>query len=204
MLTVVLLHLNSWVWQRKNSEPGTLIQEVYLESHRGRSESVGLCGLRKQITEAKEGPLDLRRKKAKVCTWERCVCVCVCVRERERDRERERERERLRASSCTGSLALGVFICFLKAEILGEILKYSSAFQVCPFRVVISWHVWPKLREGVISHFIWFWCWTWHCFKWFCSFSEPEAETQLGLDIISSLKNCLCGQQNWGFIPKII
>ena len=37
--------------------------KVYLESHRGRkSESAGLCRLRKQVTEAKEGPLELRRK----------------------------------------------------------------------------------------------------------------------------------------------
>ena len=30
------------------------------------SESAGLCGLRKQVTEVKEAPLEFRRKKAQV------------------------------------------------------------------------------------------------------------------------------------------
>lgn len=34
----------------------------------GRSESAGLCVLRKHVVEAKEGSLELRRKQAKVCT----------------------------------------------------------------------------------------------------------------------------------------
>lgn len=40
--------------------------KVYLESYRGnRSEPAGLPGLRKHVAEAKEGPLELRRKKGK-------------------------------------------------------------------------------------------------------------------------------------------
>ena len=46
---------------KKNSEPRTLMQEVYLESHRGKSsEPAGLHGLRKQVTKAKGGPLEFR------------------------------------------------------------------------------------------------------------------------------------------------
>ena len=42
----------------------------------------------------------------------------------------------------TGSFALRDFICFLKAAILREVLEedliqYSSAFQVCPFNMLI-------------------------------------------------------------------
>ena len=48
------------------------MREVYLESHKGRRyEPAELFGLRKQVTEAKEGVLELRRKKAKTtCLWE--------------------------------------------------------------------------------------------------------------------------------------
>ena len=68
---------------KKNSEPRTLMQEVYLESHRGKSsEPAGLHGLRKQVTEAKEGPLELRRKKSPE-KEEGMVCVLGGGRERE-------------------------------------------------------------------------------------------------------------------------
>ena len=41
-------------------------ENVYLESHRGRrSEPAGLHGLRKHVTEVKEGSWELTRKKAK-------------------------------------------------------------------------------------------------------------------------------------------
>ena len=40
---------------------------------------------------------------------------------RNEDRERERERERARERASTGSFVLRVFICFLKAGILGEV-----------------------------------------------------------------------------------
>ena len=52
---------------KKDFRAKTQIQaNVYLESHRGRRrEPAGLCGLKKQIIEAKEGPLELRRKKGK-------------------------------------------------------------------------------------------------------------------------------------------
>ena len=33
----------------------------------GGSEPSGLCGLRKQVTEAKEGPLELRKKSKHLC-----------------------------------------------------------------------------------------------------------------------------------------
>ena len=48
----------------------------------GGSEPAGLCGLRKQVTGAKEGPLELRRKEAKVHTG---------GKEREKPQVRERE-----------------------------------------------------------------------------------------------------------------
>ena len=39
------------------------MQELHLENHRGRrSEPVGLPGLRKQVAEAEEGPLERERK----------------------------------------------------------------------------------------------------------------------------------------------
>ena len=54
--------------------------KVYLESHRGRrSEPAELCGLRRQVTEAKEGLLELRRKKSKhVQGKQRGKGVCPC------------------------------------------------------------------------------------------------------------------------------
>ena len=53
-------------WLRKNSEPRLKLQEkVYLESRTGRkSEPVG-CRFRKQVTQAEEGPLELRKDKGK-------------------------------------------------------------------------------------------------------------------------------------------
>ena len=59
------LYLCPSVWLRKNSEPRPqILTKVYLESHKSkRSEPDGLCGLRKQVTEAKERPLELRGDK---------------------------------------------------------------------------------------------------------------------------------------------
>ena len=72
------LDFGSWVRLRKNSEPRSRMQDAYLESHRGRRiEPAGLHELRKQVTEVKEGPLELRKKKTKVYAWERrCRHVC--------------------------------------------------------------------------------------------------------------------------------
>ena len=51
-------------WLRDNSEPRLKYKQVYLEIPRGRkSEPAGLYGLRKQVTEAKEGPLELGERK---------------------------------------------------------------------------------------------------------------------------------------------
>ena len=65
-----------------------------------------------QLTEAKEGPLELRRKKARVCA----------LREeggKERhERKRERERERAHSAGC---FALRDFMSFPKVRILGEV-----------------------------------------------------------------------------------
>ena len=47
------------------------------------NEPAGLCGLRKQVTEAKEGPLELRRKSKKTHLW---------GKERGKDVSRERKR----------------------------------------------------------------------------------------------------------------
>ena len=52
--------------ERIQSQERKLQEKVYLESPRVRKgEPAGLCGLRKPVTEAKEGPLELRRKKGK-------------------------------------------------------------------------------------------------------------------------------------------
>ena len=39
-----------------------------MEVNHGRREPAGLCGLRKQVTEAEEGPLELRGKKGRANT----------------------------------------------------------------------------------------------------------------------------------------
>ena len=51
-----------------------IIKKVYLESYKGNiSEPAGLRRLRKQVSEAKEGPLDLRSEKGKsnVPAWKK-------------------------------------------------------------------------------------------------------------------------------------
>ena len=56
-------------WLRMNSEPRLRYKQKFIykvtevEVSPGRSEPAGLHGLWKQVTEAKEGPLELRRKK---------------------------------------------------------------------------------------------------------------------------------------------
>ena len=101
-------------------------------SHR-RSEPAGLCGLRKQVTEEKEGPLEHRRKKAKA--W-------PMKEERGRkDRVCEREKERV----STASFVLRAFIWRSQGRIS---IEYSSAFQVCPFRVTVS-PDWPARGQRV-------------------------------------------------------
>ena len=89
-----------WILAKKEFRANTQIQaKVYLESHRDRSElwrrePAGLCGLRKQVTEAKEGPLELRREKAKVhALREDRKKKGMGEREREREREKEIGRE---------------------------------------------------------------------------------------------------------------
>ena len=59
--------VSKWFFQPKNSIFFSQIQvQVHLESHRGRkSEPAGLCGLRKQVPEAKAGPVELRRERKK-------------------------------------------------------------------------------------------------------------------------------------------
>ena len=69
-----------------------------------RSETTGLHGLRKQVTKANEGPLEKESKgthfkKEGVKAW-------ACSRKRE--------------STLTGLFAIRVFICSVKAGILGE------------------------------------------------------------------------------------
>ena len=49
----------------------------------GGNETAGMCGLRKQVTGAKEGPLELRREKAKRHTYRKKVWMTY---ERERER----------------------------------------------------------------------------------------------------------------------
>ena len=56
--------------------------KVYLGSHRSRrTEPAGLCGLREQVTEAKEGSLEIRRRNVKV----------MPLREKVEGEERKRE-----------------------------------------------------------------------------------------------------------------
>ena len=53
-------------WLRKNSELRLkLYEKVYLESHRGRGMNCRRNEVRKQVTEAKERALELRREKGK-------------------------------------------------------------------------------------------------------------------------------------------
>ena len=59
----------------------------YLHGRRG-SEPAGLCGLRKQVTEVEEGPVELRREEGKVCAGGKEGGKKACrqrVREGERD-----------------------------------------------------------------------------------------------------------------------
>lgn len=60
-------------WPRKNSEPRLRYkQKSILESQRGRtSEPAELHGLREQITEANEAPLELRKERSEENTWGR-------------------------------------------------------------------------------------------------------------------------------------
>ena len=59
------------------------------------SEPAGLCGLRKQVTEAKVEPLELRKRKdRKNVSWEQRGWGKAHVRERERGRKRGRGREK--------------------------------------------------------------------------------------------------------------
>ena len=60
-----MLNIGPLILAKKEFRAKTQIRvKVYLESHRDRrSEPAGLHGLRKLITEAKEEPLELRRKK---------------------------------------------------------------------------------------------------------------------------------------------
>ena len=111
-------------------------------SHR-RSELAGLNGLRKQVTEAKEGSLEAWEKgRQRELTWRKERWKGTALwRERGRDGgrqvggegEKESDKERARSSVLSG------FILFLKAKILGEAqgrfsIEYSSAFLVVSFQ----------------------------------------------------------------------
>ena len=53
-------------------------------------------------------------------------------------------------------------LSFLQVGISGEVsgegfTEYSSVFQVCPFRVLVSTD-WSVTGQGVFSHCSWFWC----------------------------------------------
>lgn len=81
----------------------------------------------------------------------------------------------------TGSFILSIFISFLQVEILGEVsgsvfIEYSSTFQVCSLRVMVStdWcqgraslvnAAGPEAATGQLA--------------WFCCFSAPGTEIQL-------------------------
>ena len=55
-------------WLRKNSEPSLkLLRESLFRNHKVEEVSCRGNSLRKQVTEAKEGPLELRRKTRKTC-----------------------------------------------------------------------------------------------------------------------------------------
>lgn len=96
-----------------------------LESYRGRREPGGLCGPRKHVTKAKEGPW---RREAKIHSGGKKGVGGGCAGMLERECESTREQE------CTGSFALRVLVSFLKAGIFGKISRelsseYSSTLQ---------------------------------------------------------------------------
>ena len=116
----------------KNSQPRnsntsqSLFRKSQVEVSYERSEPAGLRGLRKQVTDAKEGPLEFRRKEAKVCALrEERGKKDGGMRERERTRKREsawgkmrgkgtacsRERE----SQALGPLSWGLLSAFQRS-----------------------------------------------------------------------------------------
>ena len=100
------------------------------------------CGLRKQVTQAIEEPLEIRRKKTKI--------MCKGKKREKRRHTGLLQRQRLRKErggerhwhasegvrESAGSIVLRVFIQFSKAGILGEVsgkdlsisIEYSSPF----------------------------------------------------------------------------
>ena len=65
------------------------------------------------------------------------------------------------AAELTGSHALGLLFLSCRWESLGRSqgrvsVEYSSVFQVCSFRVMVS-PDWSVTGQGVFSHCTWFW-----------------------------------------------
>ena len=121
-------------WLRKNSESRLKYKENFIlklteveEVSRRRN------GLRKQVTEAKEGPLELRRQRGRenVPGGRGWGALGTCSRE-----------------SPTGSSFSRAFIWRPQRQIP---MEYSSAFQVCPFRVMVPTDC-LVLEQGLISH----------------------------------------------------
>ena len=93
--------------------------------------SCGRNGLRKQVTEAKEGPLELRRERPGI---------------RAQGKEVGKGAGKLHGESHPGSSVLRLFIWQSQGRIPVE---YSLAFQVCPFRVMFSTDWLALGQEGV-------------------------------------------------------
>ena len=114
---------------------------------------------RKQGTEAKVGPLDLRRRERRgKCTWGEVGGEGPGV---------------VHGETRT------VFIWRSQGRIL---VDYPSAFQVCPSRVLVSTD-WLTPGQGVISQCSWPWVQSWQRLSGFAAFPEPRAETQGALDV---------------------
>ena len=96
------------MWLRKNLKPRLKYKQKFIwkvteveEVSCGGSEAPGLHGLRKQVTEAKEGPWNLGERKAKRHTYREKV-----QKSRERNRERERWKGRGKGRERAGPFIL--------------------------------------------------------------------------------------------------
>lgn len=184
-MLMVLLDLGSWVQLWKNSYPRTLAQEVHLAFRKKVTRQKKWTNwVRKQVTEVRKGPLELRRKKAK----DTCVRMEEVGRHRceweggERQREKEGGRGRLSMRVHTGFLVLRIFM-FSTGENFRGGLRGGSQQDMHSFpRVSSQGHgLLSGVSTGAEGHYSlqpiplsarYF-------FAWLRCFSGPDAETQL-------------------------
>ena len=94
--------------------------------------------LRKLVTEGKEGPLEFRKKKARIYTPREERCECASERE-----------------PCGGPV-LWVFILSRRGGPMEKTsVEYASAFSGVSFQVRLVWSDWSAPGEGLISQCSW-------------------------------------------------